>query len=108
MLKEKVTISDFYKHEFAGIGSALMALVGDRALISVTDAANLIRKDRKHLVKWLLLNRIALLHFAQPSDSLTAIFFDNFIEFCLHEKDVADNQNAVNFLAHLISEEKTA
>lgn len=102
MLKEKVTISDFYNHEFTGIGSALMVLVGDRALISVTDAANLVRKDRKHLVKWLLLNRVSLLHFTQPDDSLTAIFFDNFIEFCLYEREVADNQNATIFLTHLV------
>lgn len=105
MQKEKVTISDFYRHKFAEIGEASIAIFRERVLISVTDAANLVRKDRKHLVKWLLINRIAMMHFHQINDSLTAIFFDDFIKFCLDERDTVDNYNAAMFLTHLVEKE---
>ena len=105
MQNEKVTVSDFHNHKFAEIGEANIAIFRERVLISVTDAANLIRKDRKHLVKWLLTNRIAMMHFHQVNDSLTAIFFDDFIKFCLDERDTADNYNAAMFLAHLVEKE---
>lgn len=105
MLQEKVVISDFYNHEFSNTGSALIAITGDRALISITDAASLVGKDRKQLMRWLLINKVVMFHFAQFDKSLSAIFFDDFIEFCLHEREIADNQNAVNFLAHLLAQE---
>ena len=101
---ETVTINDFHDHKFADIGTAPIAIYSDRALISITSAANLVKKDRKHLVRWLLINKIAMFHFTQINDSLTAMYFDDFIEFCIQEKNIADNQNAVVFLNHLLED----
>lgn len=109
-MQKGIKPSDFCKHKFDGIGEASIHLIGDKVLISVTDGARLIRKDRKQLIKWAFANRIDIFQCVEPLtyECLTAIFFDDFIDFCLHEKNVADNYNAEVFLNHLLKQEKTA
>lgn len=105
----ELTSDDFHKHKFGESGDADIAIIGEhRALISITDGAQLVKKERGNLIRWLWSNKITMFHCTninKDGTTLTSIFFEDFINFCLYERDIADNYNASLFLTHLVNQE---